>query len=477
MRVLLTGATGYVGGRLVGELLGRGHVLRCLARNPDYLRPRVPPGVEVVAGDLLDPRTLGPALEGCEAAFYLAHAMGSRERFEDLERRSATHFAEKARAAGLRRIVYLGGIAHGDRLSPHLASRVETGRILAASGIPTVELRASIILGSGSLSFALLRALVEKLPVLITPRWVDLPAQPIAIRDVLAYLVQALEVPLDGSAVFEIGGPDRLSYRGLMELYAELRGLRRLFIKVPVLTPRLSSLWLGLVTPLYARVGRKLIESLRHETIVKDDGALRVFDVRPLPAREAMRLALESEDRRLAATRWTDALSSSGEPVDWRGVVFGARVLDTDTRVVDADPARVFDVIRRIGGETGWYFGTWLWRVRGLLDLLAGGVGTRRGRRDPHDLRVGDPLDSWRVERIEEGRLLLLASEMRLPGRAWLQFEVEPEGAGTRIRQTAIFDPLGVIGRLYWLALYPVHRIVFRGMLRGLARAARNRGG
>jgi hypothetical protein len=339
--------------------------------------------------------------------------------------------------------------------------------------VPTLELRASIVIGSGSLSFEMIRALVDRLPVMVTPRWVRSRAQPIAIEDVVAYLVEAAEVPLapDG-AVYEIGGADVASYLDIMREYGRRRGLRRWMIPVPVLTPRLSSLWLGLVTPLYATVGRKLVESLRHDTVVRDDAASRAFHVRPRGMAEAIDRALANEDREFAATRWSDALSSRGGPRDWGGVQFGSRLVDSRTVEAPVEPEAAFAPIRRIGGETGWYYGNFLWRLRGWLDLLAGGPGLRRGRADPEETRPGETLDFWRVEEYERPRLLRLRAEMRVPGRAWLQFEVDETPDGSLIRQTAIFDPLGAFGLAYWYALYPLHELVFGGMLRRIARAA-----
>jgi uncharacterized protein YbjT (DUF2867 family) len=453
----------------VPELAAKGHAVRCLARRPEYVLPRVGPGVEVVRGDVLDAPTLGPALEGIDAVYYLVHSLGAKRGFEEKERTGARNLAEAARAAGVRRIIYLGGLGHGEELSPHLASRQETGRVLASAGVPVVELRASVILGSGSLSFDLIRALVEKLPVMVTPSWVRRRAQPIAIEDTLAYLVAALEVPAAG--VYEIGGAEVASYLDLMREYARLRGLKRLFLPVPFLTPRLSSLWLGLVTPLQARVGRKLIDSIRHDTVVRDPRALTGFPVRPRGFREAMRRALANEDREVALTRWSDALSTLEEPQ--RGAVrLGSRFVDSRSVEVDVPPARAFAPIRRIGGKAGWYYGGWAWRIRGFLDRLVGGAGLRRGRRHPDDLRDGDVVDFWRVERFEPDRQLRLVAEMKLPGRAWLQFDVEPTPRGSLIRQTALFDPRGLLGRLYWWALYPAHRFVFGGMLREIARRA-----
>lgn len=477
-RVLVTGATGYVGGRLVRPLAERGHRVRCLARRPEHLTGRVPPGVEVVAGDCLDPASLGPALAGVDQAYYLVHSMGSSGDFEVQDREAAGNFAHAARAAGVRRIVYLGGLGDAHRpLSPHLRSRHETGAALREAGVPVIELRASVILGSGSLSFELIRALVERLPVMLCPSWVETPAQPIAIDDVIGYLVDALALPHDGSRVFEIGGADRTSYGGIMREYARQRGLRRLMIPVPVLTPRLSSLWLGLTTPVYARVGRKLIESLRNPTIVRDDAARTAFAVRPMGMQRAIARAMANEDRELAETRWTDAVSSSGRPRTWGGVRLGTRLVDVREREVPVPPADAFAPIRTIGGRNGWYYGDWLWRLRGLIDLVAGGAGVRRGRRDPDSAMVGDALDFWRVEAFEADRRLRLAAEMKLPGRAWLEFEVIPSAGGSTIRQTAVFDPAGLAGLLYWYGIYPLHALVFAGMLDGIATRARTAAG
>lgn len=471
--ILLTGATGYVGGRLLDALEADGRRVRCLSRRPASLEAHASAGTELVAGDVLEPATLPPAMEGAHTAYYLIHSMGATGAFAEKDRRAAENFGEAARAAGVKRIVYLGGLGHGDELSPHLESRQEVGRVLRGSGVPTLELRASIILGSGSASFEIVRSLVEKLPVMVTPRWVDTEAQPIGIEDVVAYLVEAADVPLDAGEVVEIGGPDRVSYGGIMREYARQRGLRRLMVRVPFLTPRLSSLWLGLVTPVYARIGRELIDGVRNPTVVRDDAARRRFTVQPCPVSEAIARALENEDAAYARTRWSDALSSAGETREYGGEKLGARIVDSRTVRVAVPRETAFVPIRRMGGEMGWYYGDRLWRIRGFLDLLLGGVGVRRGRRAPDTLAVGDALDFWRVEDVEDDRLLRLRAEMKVPGRAWLQFEVEDDGDGSRIRQTAIFDPLGLAGLAYWYILYPAHALVFRGMLRRIADAAR----
>jgi uncharacterized protein YbjT (DUF2867 family) len=469
--ILLTGATGYVGGRLLRALEQRGCRARCLARNPERLRGRVAPTTEVVAGDCQDLESLKVSMSGVQAAYYLVHSMGSDQSFEEQDRGAAVNFARAAEETGVRRIIYLGGLGKGD-LSPHLRSRQEVGAILRKPGVEVIEFRASIVIGSGSVSFEIIRALVERLPVMICPRWVSMAAQPIGIEDLIAYLVAALDLPLQGSRVIEIGGPDQVSYREIMNEYARQRGLRRFMIPVPVLTPRLSSLWLGLVTPVYARVGRKLIDSIRNTTVVADSAALSLFSIRPVGLREMISRAMQNEDNEFAVSRWSDALSSSGLGQTWGGVRFGNRIVDSRTVSVDVSPDIAFRTVERIGGATGWYYGNWLWRLRGFLDLVVGGVGLRRGRRHPERLQSGDTVDFWRVESIDENRRLRLLAEMKLPGRAWLEFEIEARGSGSLIRQTAIFDPIGLGGLLYWYILYPLHQLIFAKMLERIAAAS-----
>lgn len=473
-RVLVTGGTGYVGGRLIPLLQRRGHRVRCLARRPEFLKSRVGPETEIVAGDVLYIDTLDSAFAGIETAFYLVHSMGTGKDFEDEDRLAARNFADAAKRNRVRRIIYLGGLGDEQhQLSKHLRSRQEVGSILRESGAQVIEFRASIVIGSGSLSFELIRTLVQKLPVMICPEWVSTPAQPIAIEDLLSYLLDAMELPHGPSDIFEIGGPDQVSYGGIMQEYARQRGLKRWMISVPFLSPRLSSLWLGLVTPVYARIGRKLVESLRNPTVVTNSHAREVFSIQPRGVREAIARALVNEDHELTSTRWSDALSSSGRPECWGGVRFGTRLVDSRELEVAVPVEAAFAPIQRIGGQTGWYYGNWLWQLRGWLDLLVGGIGLRRGRRDANELRVGDPVDCWRVETLEPNRRMRLIAEMKLPGRAWLEFEVEPTDGGSRIRQTAVFDPVGLTGLAYWYSIYPLHEFVFRGMLSGLANSAR----
>lgn len=472
--ILVTGASGYVGGRLAPLLVEDGWRVRCLARHPERVTSRVPAGVEVVAGDVLETASLARALLGVRAAYYMVHSMGASGDFEEKDRTAADQFARAAHDAGVRRIIYLGGLGDDEPgLSAHLRSRHEVGIRLRSHGVPVVELRASIIIGSGSLSFEMIRTLVERLPVMVTPRWVRVRAQPIAIEDVLAYLRGALTLETgDRSLTIEIGGPEQVSYGDLMNEYARQRGLRRRMIPVPFLTPRLSSLWLGLVTPLYARVGRKLIDSLRHPTVVRDDTARRLFPIQPIGVRDAIARALRNEDSTFAQTRWMDSMSAAGEPRRWGGARFGNRLVDSRSTPVKAPTSAVFAAVERIGGTTGWYYANWLWTLRGWLDLVAGGVGMRRGRRDPEHLRPGDALDCWRVESVDHNQRLRLYAEMNLPGRAWLEFEITPREGGAELRQTATFDPLGLAGIAYWYSVWPLHQVVFGGMLRGIARAA-----
>ena len=442
----------------------------------ENLCSRLSETTEVVRGDLLDRASLVEAMRGQDIAYYLVHSMGSSGDFAEEERRCAENFADAALESGIRRIIYLGGLgADAPNPSDHLSSRRQVGDILRQSGVPVIEFRASIVIGSGSVSLEMVRSLVERLPVMVTPRWVSVAAQPIAINDLLEYLRRAITLPADGHRVFEIGGADIVSYGELMREYARLRGLRRLMLPVPVLTPRLSSLWLGLVTPLYARVGRKLIDSLRNASVVTDPSASVAFPIQPMGVRDAIAAAMRNEDRAVAETRWSDALSSSGKAPAWGGVRFGTRLVDKRSVRVSNSPEEAFAPIRRIGGDTGWYFGNWLWRVRGFVDLLVGGVGVRRRRRDPSDVAVGDAVDWWRVERYEPGRMVRFSAEMKLPGRAWLQFEVTPadDGPGAVIHQTAEFDPVGLGGLAYWYTLWPAHAAVFRGMIRNIAKAAR----
>ncbi|MEU8269260.1 SDR family oxidoreductase [Sphaerisporangium sp. NPDC049002] len=479
-RCLVTGATGYIAGRLVPELLDAGHAVRCMVRSADRLRGQTwSDRVEVAVADATRERETRAALEGVDVAYYLIHTMAAGRDFAERDRRAASTFAEAARDAGVRRIVYLGGLTPAERPSPHMSSRAEVERILLGSGVPTVAFRASVIIGSGSVSFEMLRYLTERLPVMTTPRWVRTRTQPIAIRDVLRYLVRAVDLPEGTSRGFDIGGPDVLTYAEMMQGYAAVAGLPpRLIIPVPLLTPSLSSHWVGLVTPVPAGVARPLVESLRNEAVCREHDIARYIQDPPqglIGFREAVRLALLRIKEADVATRWSSA-STPGAPSDplptdpdWAG---GSLYVDERSEVVDAPPEALWRVIESIGGDTGWYSLPLAWRIRGLFDRAVGGVGLRRGRRDPYRLRVGDALDFWRVEEIEPGHLLRLRAEMRLPGLAWLEMTCARQDGRTLYGQRAIFHPRGLLGHLYWWGVYPFHGFIFGGMPGNVARAA-----
>ncbi|MER7698125.1 MULTISPECIES: SDR family oxidoreductase [unclassified Streptomyces] len=484
-RCLVTGATGYIGGRLVPALLGSGHRVRALARVPRKLRdyPWVD-RAEVVRGDVTDAASLAEAMRGVDVAYYLVHALGSGAGFEETDRAAAENFGEQARAAGVRRIVYLGGLTPAgvpeEDLSPHLRSRAEVGRILLDSGVPTAVLRAAIVIGSGSASFEMLRYLTERLPLMITPSWVRTRIQPVAVRDVVRYLVGSASLPEEVNRTFDIGGPDVMTYRDMMQRYARVAGLRRrMILPVPVLTPTLSSRWVGLVTPVPSSIARPLTESLRYEVVCREhdikeyvpdppDGAIG-FD-------RALGLALKRIQEARVDTRWSNA-SVPGAPSDplptdpdWAG---GSLYRDDRELAVPSGPEALWRVIEGIGGENGWYSFPPAWAARGWLDRIVGGVGLRRGRRDAQRLRVGDSLDFWRVEEIVPGELLRLRAEMRLPGLAWLELTVHRDERGRTVYgQRALFHPRGLPGHAYWWAVWPFHSVVFGGMARNIAQAA-----
>jgi uncharacterized protein YbjT (DUF2867 family) len=468
--ILLTGATGYVGGRLLHRLVQEGCRVRCLTRRPEILAELVPRDVEIVAGDLLELESLTAALAGVQIAYYLVHSMDALGSFEELDRRAASNFATAATRAGVRHVVYLSGLGSGGDLSAHLASRHEVGDILRGSGAVTTELRASIVIGAGSASFETVRAVVDRLPAIPAPRWVDTAAQPIAIEDVIEYLFAVLSPQPTRSAVFEIGGGDRVSYAEVMREYARQRKLRRRVLPMPVRTARAWRLFLGMLTPTHGRVAATMLESLRNETVVSDPAAGEAFAVRPRGLSEAIECVLTGEDHEFADTSWGDVLPEARSS-RWGGIRVRRRMVTSRVEPVQAPPHEVFAPIQRIGGQTGWYGVDWFWRLRGWLDELRGGDGMRRGRRDPHNIHVGDRIDFWRVERVVSDRRLLLVAEMRIPGRLWLQFDIEGDDRRTEIRQTTVFDPAGSVGLVYWYLLYPVHHTVFKAMLHGLKRA------
>lgn len=475
--VLITGATGYIGGRLVPRLLEADCRVRCLARDPARLQGRPWLGqVEVMAGDCLRAETLPAAMQGVEVAFYLVHSMAAGHDFEQRDVLAARNFAAAAKQAGVRRVIYLGGLGDPDTaLSEHLRSRQETGAVLREAGVPVTEFRAPVIVGSGSLSFEIIRYLTERLPVMICPRWLYTRVQPIAIGNVLDYLVAALDTPESTGRILEIGGADVLTYGDLLRGYAKARGLRRWLVPVPVLTPRLSSYWVHLVTPVPAAIARPLIQGLRNDVVVRDGLARQLFpQIKLLDYAAAVRLALANLETGQVETAWSDALASSqGDAAPVLLATHEGIILERRQRLVQAPGAVVYGVFTRLGGQTGWLYLNWAWWMRGFLDRLLGGVGLRRGRRDPREVRVGDAVDFWRVEAVEPDRLLRLRAEMKVPGRAWLEFRVEPVDSGrSRLSQTAFFAPRGLAGLFYWYLLYPVHAVIFSGLARQLARQA-----
>jgi uncharacterized protein YbjT (DUF2867 family) len=475
--LLVTGATGYIGGRLVPRLLAAGHRVRCLAREPRKLDGRAwakDPAVEIVAGDASDEAALARALDGCRAAYYLVHSMvAAGDEYAERDRRLARLFARAAEESGLERIVYLGGLGElGAGLSEHLASRREVEELLASGRTPVTVFRAAMIIGSGSASFEILRYLVERLPVMVTPRWVATECQPIAVSNVVQYLVATLDGDDTKGRTLDVGGPDVLSYRELMRIMAEERGLRRRFVvPVPVLTPRLSSLWIHLVTPLSHRIARPLAEGLRNRVVCRDAEAQRLLPQRLATVREAIRAALDNVAQDEVETSWSMAGPVPGDP-DWAG---GTVFTDRREVVVEAPPEAVYAAVVRIGGGQGWYAADGLWRLRGILDRLVGGPGLRRGRRDAEELAYGEALDFWRVTGVERNRRLALRAEMKLPGEALLEFTIEEVGAGARLTQAARFRPKGLLGLAYWYAVMPFHAIVFEGMLQGIRREALRR--
>lgn len=480
--VAVLGATGYIGGRLVAALLEKGWKVRAVGRNVEKLRCRpfaAHPDVEPVQADALDMATLTEALRGCHAAYYLVHSMlpGVRD-FEERDKRAALIMRDAAREAGLERIIYLGGLGEtGKDLSHHLRSRMEVGEILGGGPVPLTWLRAAMIIGSGSASFEILRYLVDRLPVMVTPAWVKSLCQPIAVSNVLEYLTGCLECPATAGRTLDIGGPDILSYRELFDVYARVAKLRpRIVIPVPVLTPRLSSYWIQLVTPVPASLARPLAEGLRNKVVCRENTIRELVPTRLLTAEEAIARALDSTVRHETQTCWSDAGAQRvPEWIDCGDAPYaGGTVLESaHTLTLAAAPAQVWAVLARLGGDEGWLYGDLLWKIRGLADKLVGGPGLRRGRRHPHDLRVGDALDFWRVLVADENRRLRLLAEMKLPGEALLQFDVAEEGPGrTRLTLRARFLPRGLWGIVYWYPLMPVHGPLFRGMLTALARKA-----
>ncbi len=477
MRLLVTGATGYIGGRLVTRLLEEGYTVRILVRDAQRLRGRSwSDRVEIVKGNIFDIDTLAPALAGIDVAYYLVHSMAGSDNFEQQDIVAAQNFGKACRDANVQRILYLGGL--GDpaaNLSEHLRSRQQTGAALTEAGVPVTEFRAAVVVGAGSISFEMIRYLTERVPLMVCPRWVFNRIQPISIGNVLDYLVAALKTPESSGRVIEIGGADVQTYATMMLTYAKERGFRRWLIPVPVLTPRLSSYWVHLVTPIGARMARPLIEGLRNEVVVRDESASQLFpQIHPIDYRTAVKLALANLEAGQVETTWSDALvTSQGDRSVKVLSTHDGMIMEQRVQIVPVSPEAVFREFTALGGERGWLYFNWAWQIRGLMDRLIGGVGLRRGRRDPSELRVGDAVDFWRVEAVEPSHLLRLRAEMKVPGMAWLQFEVhELPDKQTRLVQTAFFAPKGIAGLAYWYVLYPIHTLIFSGMSRAISKQA-----
>ena len=474
--ILVTGATGYVGGRLVARLLDEGHTVRVMTRNRRHLDGRSwLDDVEIAEADVCDKESLYAALDGIDTAYYLIHSLEDADYLER-DRQAAQNFADVMNESGTERVIYLGGLGNDSKeLSDHLRSRHEVGRILGESAATTIEFRAAIVVGSGSVSFEMIRYLTQRLPVMLCPSWLYTETQPIAVNDVLDYLSAAVHVEAEDHTIVEIGGADRITYRNMMLTYADLRDLRRLLIPVPVLFPTLSSYWVYFFTPIALDIIQPLVKSLKHRMVVSDDSAQRYFpDIQPMTYREALREALDELDAHQVETTWTDSMTATwdvDEPytfVEERGMYIERR-----KRQTHAPPHNVYRSFSQLGGKSGWLYLNWLWRIRGEMDRAMGGVGYRRGRRDPDHLRAGDTVDFWRVEAIKPDEMLRLRAEMKLPGRGWLQFDIEEADSGqTEVVQTAYFAPHGLFGYLYWYALFFLHKFIFDGMIdRIVARA------
>jgi uncharacterized protein YbjT (DUF2867 family) len=474
-RILVTGATGYIGGSLAPHLLKAGYPVRVMVRNPDRLRGRWwAEQVKVAVGDALKPETLPRVLEGVDVAYYFLHSLYAGPGFHEMDLRAARDFGHAAQRAGVKRILYLGGLGNpADPLSPHLRSRQETGAALREGGVPVTEFRSAIVIGSGSGSFEMIRYLTERIPVMTSPRWVRSCIQPIAIDDVLAYLTAALAVPESAGKVIEIGGTDAMAYGDTLQVYAQIRGLRRWVLILPVLTPGLSSHWVGWVTPVSARIARPLIEGLRYDIVVRNDTARDLFpDIHPIDYRTSVRLALDDLHPERVDTAWLDA-QAAGDSEPALSILQEGMYLLRTTHRVNASPETVYATFAGLGGERGWLYANWAWRLRGIADRLMGGPGLRKGRRHPDEIAVGDAVDFLRAEAVEPGHLLRLHLEAKMPGRLWMQFEAHPaEENRTRLVQTVFFDAQGLLGVLYWRIFHWLHIRVFSGLAREIARQA-----
>ena len=474
MQILVTGGTGYIGSTLTADLINTNDRIRCLSRNVSALKAKFPDeNIEFVEADLTDEDSLQGVFEGVDVAYYLVHSLSGNDGFRSQELLCAANFSRAAFNSGVKKIIYLGGLgAANSGTSRHLQSRSEVGEILRNSGIPCLEFQASIVIGPGGLSYEIMKNLVIRLPIMITPKWVSSLAQPIWLGDCVQFLLQSRFMELKESRVIQIGGPEVTSYRGLMKTFAKMKGLTRAMIPVPVLTPNLSSRWLGLVTPVYARVGRKLIESLKVDSIISDEAHMKEFDINPIGFREAIQRTIEIEENEGVQNRWFDSVSSGVSSKKITLSRFKKTFTDERSMKVNVNVERAFEPINAIGGGNGWYYGNWLWIIRGWIDLVFGGVGLRRTRRKPEYFVVGDTLDWWRVMESEPNARVKFQAEMRLPGSAWLEFQVSQCGDYSRITQTAGFTSNGLIGNLYWYSLLPLHKLIFKGMLNTICKKA-----
>ncbi|MAV64905.1 MAG: SDR family oxidoreductase [Pelagibacteraceae bacterium TMED124] len=473
--ILVTGATGYVGGRLIPKLVDLGYNVRVLVRNFERLKNKSWYNkVEVFNGDVLIKKSLSGLFKNVDTAYYLIHSMEGYKDFSETDLIAAKNFSEQSKVEGLKKIIYLGGLAdETSNLSNHLKSRLETGKVLSKSGVDVTEFRANVIVGSGSLSFEMIRNLTERIPIMICPYWVYTKTQPIAIGNVLDYLIQSLDIKIPKNKVIEIGGKNVFTYGDMIKQYAQSRNLIRFLIPVPVLTPKLSSYWVHWTTPLSANITRPLVEGLKNESIVKSNDALKYFpDIKLLSYKEAVELAISRFNEKSVETSWSDSLTSSkGNDSKVAAYIKEGMIIETRRININSNSSNVFEYICSIGGEKGWLYADFLWIVRGYIDLLFGGVGLRRGRRHPFKLKQGDALDFWRVEKITKNKLLRFKAEMKLPGQAWLEYKILNKKNSCQLIQKAYFMPTGLLGLIYWYTLYPLHKIIFRGLVRAIKKS------
>ena len=472
--ILVTGATGYVGGRLIPKLLEKGYKIRILVRNPERLKNKLWYNkVDIFKGNVLEKNTIKGLFHNIDVAYYLIHSMDSHKNFEKNDILAANIFGSIAKEEKLNKIIYLGGLADSSSdLSKHLRSRLDTGKELANHSIDLIEFRANVIVGSGSLSFEMIRNLTERIPIMICPKWVYTKTQPISIKNVLEYLVQSIDLEVDGSKIFEIGGKDILTYGDMIIKYAKVRKLKRFLIPIPILTPKLSSYWVHWTTPLSANITKPLVEGLKNESIVKDLSASKYFkDIKLLSYTDSVKEAMSRFESQSIETFWSDSLTSSqGNDLNVNSYLKEGMIIETRIIKIKNSSENIFNLISSIGGEKGWLYANFLWSIRGYIDLLVGGVGLRRGRRHPYKLKQGDALDFWRVERVSNNQLIRLKAEMKLPGKAWLEYEINEKKDYCELIQKAYFMPTGLFGLLYWYGLYPIHKIIFSGMLRKIKR-------